>query len=55
MGQVPWMTLAPLEPDRLPDQNRLFGCRQFVEAKATLVITILRDPAEGQTPLDVRP
>jgi len=28
MGQVPWMALMPLEPDSLPDQDRLFGCRQ---------------------------
>jgi hypothetical protein len=52
MGHVPWMALAPLEPDRLPDQDRLFGCRQVEQAQASLVVTILRDFAERQMPLE---
>ena len=35
------MTLAPLEPDSLPDQDRLFGCRQVEEAQASVHVTIL--------------
>jgi hypothetical protein len=50
MGHVPWMALAP--PDHLPDQDRLFGCRQVEQAQASLVVTILRDFAERQTPLE---
>ena len=36
MGQVPWMTLAPLEADRLPDQ-RLSGCRQVEQVETALI------------------
>jgi hypothetical protein len=52
MGHVPRKALAPLEPDRLPDQDRLFRCRQIEQAETTLVITVLREPAERQTPLE---
>ena len=36
MGQVPWMKLAPLEADRLPDQDRLFRCRQVEQGEGIL-------------------
>ena len=49
------MELAPLELDRLPDQVRLFGCRQVEQAEIALVTTILRDPAEGQPVLQIGP
>ena len=41
MGQVPWMTLAPLEADRLPDHDRLFRWRQVEKAQASFHVTIL--------------
>ena len=49
------MELAGLEPDRLPDQYRLFGCRQVEQAETALVITVLSELAEGQPFLDVGP
>jgi hypothetical protein len=52
MGHVARMELAPLEPDRLPDQDRLFRCRQVEQAETPLVVTILRDLAERQPLLD---
>ena len=49
------MKLAALEPDRLPDQNRLFGCRRVEQVETALIITVLRELAEGQPLLDVGP
>jgi hypothetical protein len=42
------MKLAPLEPDRLPDQDRLLRCRQVEQAEIALVITILPCDYQGR-------
>jgi len=47
------MELASLEADRLPDQKCLLRRRQVDQAETPLVITILRDLAEGQLVLQI--